>query len=110
MIYAANGVTRVLYVDDSSFDRALVRDVLEVESSEFSLAEVATRDELEALLATGETFDLVLSDFNILGMTGLDVVDLVRAAMPGLPIIIVTGTGSEEIAVKALKADRKSVV
>lgn len=104
MTHTATGAIRVLYVDDSSFDRALVRDVLVVESSGFVLTEVATRAELEALLATGEIFDLVLSDFNILGMTGLDVVDLVREAMPGLPIIIVTGTGSEEIAVKALKA------
>jgi two-component system, cell cycle sensor histidine kinase and response regulator CckA len=95
--------TRVLYVDDSPFDRALVRDALEVESQGFELREAGTRKELDTILARKEPFDLILSDFNILGMTGLDVLRLTRQAMPGIPVIIVTGTGSEEIAVQALK-------
>lgn len=97
-------LTRVLYVDDSAFDRALVRDSLEVESGDFHLTEASSREELEVVLAREWSFDLVLSDFNIMGMTGLDVVTLVRSVAPDVPIIIVTGTGSEEIAVEALKS------
>ncbi|TVP76680.1 MAG: response regulator [Gemmatimonadales bacterium] len=108
---------RVLYVDDSRFDRALVRDALEVESGRFTLVEAATLEELETILqeamaaGRGEVdpdgsgpFDLVLSDFNILGMTGLDVLARVRRDLPQVPLIIVTGTGSEEIAVEAMKS------
>jgi two-component system, cell cycle sensor histidine kinase and response regulator CckA len=94
---------RVLYVDDSPFDRALVRDALERESEGFEMTEAATRAEFEAILATGATFDLVLSDFNIMGMTGLDVLEVIQARRPGVPVVLVTGTGSEEIAVRALK-------
>jgi PAS domain S-box-containing protein len=95
---------RILYVDDSQFDRALVRDALEEEATGFHLTEVASRGELEHLLESGGPFDLVLSDFNILGMTGLEVLEQVSACLPGTPVILVTGTGSEEIAVQALKA------
>lgn len=45
----------------------------------------------------------MLSDFNILGYEGLQVLETVHAKDPMLPVIIVTGTGSEEIAVEAMK-------
>lgn len=93
---------RVLYVDDNAHDRALVRDALEYESSEFELTEARSRTEFEAALARGG-FDLVLSDFNILGFTGLQVIAAVRATDPRLPVVIVTGTGSEETGVEAMK-------
>jgi two-component system, cell cycle sensor histidine kinase and response regulator CckA len=103
-------VIRILYVDDSPFDRALVRDALEREAEGFELTEAATREELEAVLESGSRFDLVLSDFNILGMTGLEVVKRIHRIYPRVPVILVTGTGSEEIAVQALKAGASDYV
>jgi diguanylate cyclase (GGDEF)-like protein/PAS domain S-box-containing protein len=93
---------RVLYVDDNPHDRALVRDALEQEHGGFELSEAASRLEFERQLAAGG-WDLVLSDFNILGYTGLQVIDAVRAVDANLPVLIVTGTGSEEIGVEAMK-------
>jgi two-component system cell cycle sensor histidine kinase/response regulator CckA len=93
---------RVLYVDDSPFDRALVRDALEQEDGSFQVIEAASRAEFFARLVEGG-YDLVLSDFNILGFEGLQVIDAVQTQEPGIPVVIVTGTGSEEIAVAALK-------
>ena len=95
-------IIRILYVDDSLFDRELVRDALEKEHGGFDLTTVASRTAFEAAFAEGG-FDLVLSDFNILGFEGLDVLQIVHAQNPDLPVIIVTGTGSEAIAVSALK-------
>ena len=46
---------------------------------------------------------MFISDFNIAGFEGLQVLEAVRAHDPRIPVIIVTGTGSEEIAVMALK-------
>ena len=92
----------ILYVDDYPLDRELVRDALERGSEGFRVTEAASRREFQARLA-GADYDLVLSDFNILGFDGLDVIQAAQAKDPGLPVVIVTGTGSEEIAVKALK-------
>lgn len=94
---------RVLYIDDSPFDRGLVRDVLVAEDGRFAVSEVTTKQALHDELSKNK-FDLVLSDFNILGFTGLEVLQVTQELAPGLPVIILTGTGSEEIAVSALKS------
>ena len=93
---------RILYIDDSAHDRALVRHALEIEPGSFHVTEATTRVVFEAQLADGD-FDLVLSDFNILGYDGLQVLDAVKAKNPHLPVLIITGTGSEEVAVEAMK-------
>ncbi|RME46608.1 MAG: PAS domain S-box protein, partial [Caldilineae bacterium] len=93
---------RILYVDDNPFDRELVRDALSHADDAFSLAEADSRTEFETLLQN-EQFDLVLSDFNILGFEGLEVLEAVHATDPNLPVVLITGTGSEEIAVQAIK-------
>src|SRR5262249_33858811 len=46
---------------------------------------------------------LVLTDFNILGFEGLQVISTVHSLNPRLPVVIVTGTGSEEVAVEAMR-------
>ena len=93
---------RILYIDDYELDRELVKDALEKEHGGFQVTEASHKREFEALLKTRE-FDVVLSDFNIAGFEGLQVLEAVRDHDPRIPVIIVTGTGSEEIAVKALK-------
>jgi len=93
---------RILYIDDNPLDRALVRDALEKEHGGFQVVEAGTMAEFEILLEKGE-FEVVLSDFNILGFNGLQVIDAIREHDPAIPVIIVTGTGSEDIAVAALK-------
>ena len=97
-----SALIRILHIDDSAADRELVCDVLEREHEGFKVVQTTSRQELEEQLAEGE-FEVILSDFNILGFDGLDVIDLVREKHPDLPVIIVTGTGSETIAVEAMK-------
>jgi PAS domain S-box-containing protein len=92
----------ILYVDDSRFDRELVRHTLEVEHGGFRLTEAGSRREFEARL-TEARYDLILSDFNIRGYEGFDVLEAVQALNPDIPVLIVTGTGSEEVAVEAMK-------
>jgi PAS domain S-box-containing protein len=97
-----NRPVRILYVDDYPLDRDLVRDALEKEHGGFEVVEAASRVDFETALAQGG-FDLILSDFNILGFEGLQVLETVQAKDSRLPVIIVTGTGSEEIAAEAIK-------
>ena len=97
-----NHLVRILYVDDYPLDRELVRDALEKEHAGFELVEATSRAEFETLLARGG-YDLILSDFNILGFEGLQVLEAVHAQDANIPVIIVTGTGSEEVAAEAIK-------
>ena len=98
----AHDPIRILHVDDSAHDRELVRDALENADRAYSLAGAATHAEFLRVLDEG-SFDLILSDFNILGFEGFDVLDAVNALTSPPPVVIITGTGSEETAVEALK-------
>lgn len=92
----------ILHIEDSAFDRELVRDALEIEDGGFTIDQAGSHAEFEAALER-DGFDLVLSDFNILGFEGLQVIEAVHARHPGVPVIMITGTGSEEIAVQSLQ-------
>jgi PAS domain S-box-containing protein len=93
---------RILHIDDNLHDRQLVKDAIMKEPDAFELIESDSRQKFEQHLSEGD-FDLILSDFNILGFDGLQVLQLVKEKKPDTPVIIVTGTGSEEIAVQAMK-------
>ncbi|MBI4810092.1 MAG: response regulator, partial [Ignavibacteriales bacterium] len=97
-----NTPIRILYIDDNPHDRELVRDALEREHSNFQLNVAVSKEEFEAKLQSG-TYDLVLSDFHILGYEGYQVLDFINLHKPNLPVLIVTGTGSEEIAIESIK-------
>lgn len=97
-----NTPIRILYVDDYPLDRDLVRDALVVETSGIHLSEASSRDEFLAQFEKGK-YDLILSDFNIAGFDALQVLEVVADRDPDLPVVIVTGTGSEEAAVAAMK-------
>lgn len=93
---------KVLYVDDSVFDRELVRYALEREHGGFRVVEASSREEFELCLTEAD-FDIVLSDFETRGFNGQDVIDIVRERYPNLPVVIVTSAGSEQQAVAAMK-------
>lgn len=92
---------RLLHVEDSVLDRNLVRHALEIEHGGFLVTAVASRADFEQALQHGN-FDVVLTDFTILGFEGLQVVEAVHAHHPTIPVVVLTGTGSEEIAVQSL--------
>ncbi len=93
---------RVLYIDDYEADGQLVREVLEREGARFKLTQAANRQEFEARLDSAD-FDLVLSDFNLLGFRDFQLLETVRQSRPETPVVIVTGSGSKESAVEAIR-------
>ncbi len=93
---------RILHVDNNMHDRQLVKFALQEGRDDFEIVEADNREGFEKQLMEND-FDLVLSDFNILGFDGLQVLQFVKEKKPGIPVIIVTGTGSEEIAIQAMK-------
>jgi PAS domain S-box-containing protein len=93
---------RVLYVDDSPFDRKLVRDALERDQSGLQVLEASSHEAFEARMAKAD-FDIVVTDCNVLGFESLRVLDTVQTISPRTPVILLTGTGSEEVAVEAMK-------
>ncbi len=53
--------------------------------------------------ASGESFNVVLTDLRLPGLSGLDLVRQLHAAQPRLPIILTTAFGTTETAIEATK-------
>jgi DNA-binding NtrC family response regulator len=64
----------------------------------------------EALRRDPGAFDLVLTDYNMPGLSGLDVAKVVAAIRPGLPVILASGHVSEGLRQEAARVGVKQVV
>jgi CheY-like chemotaxis protein/anti-sigma regulatory factor (Ser/Thr protein kinase) len=98
----------VLVVDDAAVDRKLVAGLL-AKASELTVDTAA--DGAEALARIeAQRPDIIVTDMVMPGMSGLELVSTVVERYPGLPIILMTGKGTEETAVQALQAGAASYV
>src|SRR5436190_11689862 len=96
----------VLVVDDSAMDRLLASSLLE---SVGGWTVLTANNGVEALAELEkQKFDLVLTDLLMPEMDGLELVRAVRAKHPLVPVILMTGHGSEDIAIKALQGGAAS--
>src|SRR5579863_1783731 len=93
---------RVLLVDDNPDDRALVVRELLKDFPEAKTFHVSTAAQLEAAIAE-PGLDLVITDYHLRWSTGIEVLKRVRARDAELPVIMFTGTGTEEVAVEAMR-------
>jgi CheY-like chemotaxis protein len=48
-------------------------------------------------------FDLVITDINMDGMDGFDVINRVKSTKPGLPVILMTGQATLDFAIRAMR-------
>lgn len=98
----------VLVVDDAAVDRKLVGGLLAREAG-LKIEFAQSGDEALARLAA-LTPDIIVTDLVMPGISGLDLVGQVVEQHPEIPIVLMTGKGSEEVAVQALRAGAASYV
>lgn len=90
----------VLIVDDEDSIRQALSGILNDEGLDISLA----RDGQDALKIVNETIpDVVLLDIWMPGRDGLEVLKDLKENYPSLPVIMISGHGTIETAVKATK-------
>ena len=93
----------VLCVDDDPDVRELTATFLERELEAIEATTAASAHEaLERVASDG--IDCVVSDYDMPGMNGLELLEAIREHNPNLPVILFTGKGSEEIASEAISA------
>lgn len=94
---------RILLLEDTPADAQLVARQLRRAGLTFVCRVADSRESLAVALSEFVP-DLVLADYRLPGMTALDAIELLRHAAPTVPLIVVTGSLSEEIAADCIKA------
>jgi PAS domain S-box-containing protein len=97
---AAPRGAHILYVDDDEMIAFLMERLLQREGYRVTVFTHAAQA-LAAVREHTERFDLVITDYNMPGMSGLDFARAVRAVRPDSPVAITSGYISEELRVQA---------
>ena len=106
-----NGITaeepakplRIMLIDDDPNDRALVIRALKKDFPGVLVEEVIEAIGLKKAL-DDHNFDLVITDYHLYWTNGIKNLMAIKERYPDCPVIMFTGTGTEEVAVEAMKA------
>lgn len=103
MTYEIPDPLKILLVDDNPDDRSLVIRELGREFSALHITETTEQEGFNLALENGN-FDLVITDYQLCWSDGLAILRAAKSKWTNCPVIMFTGTGSEEIAVEAMKS------
>ncbi|MEJ2168153.1 MAG: response regulator [Desulfobacterales bacterium] len=95
----------ILLIEDNEHDRMAFQRALKTERIDCDLTPCQRAEEARDLLKRGDaSFDLVVLDFDLPGMNGLEFFKQMRRKQDLPPFVMLTGAGSERLAVKSLQA------
>lgn len=95
---------RVLLADDSSTMRKIIIQSLQAIGVD-NITEVATGDDAVIVFkAEPDSFDVVITDWNMPGKTGLEVIKAIRALNQDIPIIMVVTESEKGQVMQAIQA------
>jgi DNA-binding NtrC family response regulator len=90
----------ILIIDDDSMILMILKQTLT--KAGYRVITAGTGEEGIALLATSQA-DLVLTDYMMPGMSGIEVLNIIKQNQPLLPVIMLTGHGDVALTIKAIQ-------
>ncbi len=92
---------QILIVDDNPHMTSLLAETLEF----FEYKGIAARDGEDALHKLKEdSFDMVITDLRMPKMGGMDLLRTIKDKFPDLPVVVITGFGSDSSKIDAFSA------
>src|SRR5215467_14598498 len=91
--------SRLLIIDDEEQIRSLLVDLL---GETYDCREASSAEEALAALQK-ENYDLVISDIDMGGMSGLELVPRVHSLSPDTVVVMVSGNQDIEFAIRAMR-------
>jgi signal transduction histidine kinase len=101
MTTAPRDTLRLLHLEDSELDHELM--LAHMRRAGVALSVVRVETEADFLQALEQDWDVILSDYNLPGFSGLVALDLLKVSGKDLPFILVSGEIGEETAVEAMR-------
>jgi signal transduction histidine kinase len=102
MDWRMKAILRIVYLEDDPRDAELVQEILSADGLECALTRVETETDFTSTLEKGGV-DLVLADYTLPSFDGLSALQIVQKNWPSVPLIFVSGTLGEDLAIEALK-------
>ncbi|MGA2834168.1 MAG: response regulator transcription factor [Terracidiphilus sp.] len=96
------GTLRILLIDDHAVVREGLRSALEI-MGEMKCSEATSAEEALSQLRSGLRPDVVVMDFGLPGLDGLDAIGLIHAEQSKLPVLIFSMQPEEKLALRALE-------
>jgi len=96
---------KMLLIEDNEFDRLSINRAFSKSGVPYSIEECERgEDAYDLLEKNADSYNIVVIDYRLPGISGLDLLkDILNKKLP-LPVVILTGSGSEQVAVDAIKA------
>ncbi|MDY6795077.1 MAG: PAS domain S-box protein [Actinomycetota bacterium] len=94
---------RILLLDDNPDDRVLVIRGLKRDFEDLRVDQVIDMEDFEHVLERFD-YDLVITDYQLHWSNGLHILRAIKEGWPRCPVIMFTATGTEEVAVQAMKS------
>jgi putative nucleotidyltransferase with HDIG domain len=92
---------RILVVDDEEPIREIVTAMLQ--SSGYQCQQAASGKQALALLTSGDSFELVLSDLMMADMDGIGLLERTKEKYPDMPVVMVTAVHDISVALAAIR-------
>lgn len=101
-INTPKSVLKILCLEDTPFDAELIMNKLVHEGYVMQFDVVSTKQDFIDCI-NSSNFDLILSDYNLPGFSGIAALEIAQKTCPEIPFICVSGAIGEDMAVELLK-------
>jgi signal transduction histidine kinase len=102
--------TKILVIDDSEDDRLLYRRCLQKSvGARYQVSEASHGEEGLACIENDE-FACVLLDYSLPGRNGVEILKRIRTRHSFVPVVMLTGQGSEKVAVAAMQEGAQNYI
>lgn len=99
----------ILYVDDDEVVSLTIGALLR--HAGHHVTAISTPEQaIEAVRTNPRDFELVLTDYNMPGMSGLKLAEVLREIAPDLPVVVTSGYMTDELQVQAHQAGARAVI
>ncbi|HVS53889.1 MAG TPA: response regulator [Opitutaceae bacterium] len=100
---------KILHLEDNATDAELVRELITREWPDCGITCVASRFSFVGELHLSR-YDLILSDFALPALNGLEALRVAKERVPDIPFIFLSGTIGEDRAIEAVRAGAEDYV
>ncbi|MGB1942243.1 MAG: response regulator, partial [Flavobacteriaceae bacterium] len=95
-------MSKILLIEDEDSIRRVLRKVLLEDNDSYQFAEAKDGQEGVSLIKN-QSFDLILCDIKMPKKDGIEVLDFTLTHTPSTPVVMISGHGNLETAVKAMR-------